>query len=206
MASELRAGGIVLAGGASRRMGTPKAALDWHGVPLAAHVAGVVASGVGGPVVVVGAAGQALPPLPPGVLTAADAQPGRGPLEGIAAGLQALAGQADLAFVSAVDSPHLRPAVVALVTAALADPGGIAVPVLAGRAQPLTAAWGLGTLPAVESALAAGRLRVRDLLAACGAVEIGEERLRAADPDLRSFAAMNRPEEYAAARRYAAPS
>ena len=59
------AAAIVLAGGASRRMGRPKALLDWHGTPLVHHVASILA-GVCDPVVVVAAPGDELP-LPAGV-------------------------------------------------------------------------------------------------------------------------------------------
>jgi molybdopterin-guanine dinucleotide biosynthesis protein A len=55
---------IVLAGGRSRRMGRPKALLDWHGSTLVHRAAGLVAREVDGPVVVVRAAGQPLPALP----------------------------------------------------------------------------------------------------------------------------------------------
>src|SRR5215213_7709623 len=61
------AAGIVLAGGRSSRMGTPKAALEWHGSTLLRRVVGVVARSVDGPVVVVRAPGQQLPALPGGV-------------------------------------------------------------------------------------------------------------------------------------------
>src|SRR3954452_12128470 len=77
------AAGIVLAGGRSTRMGTPKAALEWHGSTLLRHVVGLVARGVEGRVVVVRAAGQALPSLPAGVEVAQDAREGRGPLQGL---------------------------------------------------------------------------------------------------------------------------
>src|SRR5687768_14902369 len=81
-AERLRTGGIVLAGGRSTRMGRPKAALEWHGSTLLHRVAGIVGRVVDGPVVVVRAAGQELPGLPPGARTVEDAREGRGPLQG----------------------------------------------------------------------------------------------------------------------------
>jgi molybdopterin-guanine dinucleotide biosynthesis protein A len=94
-------GGVVLAGGRSSRMGTPKAELDWHGVPLVVHVAAAVAQATGGPVVVVGAPGQRLPDR---VTVVHDPEPDRGPLLGLAVGLAAL--DAERAFVCATDQPH----------------------------------------------------------------------------------------------------
>ncbi|MGQ0577248.1 MAG: NTP transferase domain-containing protein, partial [Pseudonocardia sp.] len=81
--------GVVLAGGRSSRMGSPKAALEWHGSTLLARAAGVLARVVDGPVVVVAAPGQELPALPAGVEVARDPVGGRGPVPGIAAGLGA---------------------------------------------------------------------------------------------------------------------
>ena len=54
---------IVLAGGQSSRMGSPKAALDWHGSTLLRRVTGIMGRVVAGPVVVVSAPGQVLPEL-----------------------------------------------------------------------------------------------------------------------------------------------
>ncbi|HEV2753369.1 MAG TPA: NTP transferase domain-containing protein, partial [Solirubrobacteraceae bacterium] len=68
-----RIAGIVLAGGRSTRMGAAKAALEWHGSTLLRRVAGLVARGVDGPVVVVRAPGQALPALPATIELADDA-------------------------------------------------------------------------------------------------------------------------------------
>src|ERR671910_436371 len=72
--------GIVLAGGRSRRVGTPKAWLDWHGSTLLRRACGIVARGTSGPVLVVRAPGQELPPLPDGVRVVEDAREGQGPL------------------------------------------------------------------------------------------------------------------------------
>src|SRR4051812_34909297 len=104
------AAGVVLEGGRSRRMGRPKATLEWHGSTLVRRVGGLLARAVDGPVIVVTAPGQALPALPFEVVE--DAREGQGPLQGIAAGLGALRGRAALAFVSAVDVPLLDPSFV----------------------------------------------------------------------------------------------
>src|SRR5690349_8268256 len=89
-AMSTRAAAIVLAGGGSTRMGTDKASLDWHGTTLLRRAVGIAHRAVDGPVIVVRAAGQRLPLLPDGVELAQDARPDRGPLEGLAAGLDTL--------------------------------------------------------------------------------------------------------------------
>src|ERR671933_1300330 len=103
------AAGIVLAGGRSSRMGSPKAALEWHGSTLLRRVVGIVARGVDGPVVVVRAPGQPLPALPDGVEVVEDAREGRGPLQGIAAGLHAVGARGRPPFVSASHCSPLDP-------------------------------------------------------------------------------------------------
>ena len=102
----------MLAGGRSTRMGRPKANLEWHGSTLLHRVTGIVGRAVDGPVVVVRAPDQELPELPPGVRVVEDAAEGRGPLQGLAAGLAAVAGEAELAYVSSTDVPLLHPAFV----------------------------------------------------------------------------------------------
>ena len=92
--------GVVLAGGRSSRMGTPKAALEWHGSTLLRRTVGILARATGGPVVVVRARDQELPELPDGIQLVDDPREGKGPVQGLAAGLGALTGQADVAFVS----------------------------------------------------------------------------------------------------------
>ncbi|WP_217913758.1 molybdenum cofactor guanylyltransferase [Miltoncostaea marina] len=199
-------GGIVLAGGASSRMGRPKADLPWDGVPLAARVAGVVAAATD-VVVVVGAAGQRLPPLPPGVETARDARPGRGPLEGMVAGLEALGGRAGRVFVTGVDAPHLHPLLVARVLALLGPGHDAAVPVTGGgRPQPLAAAYRAGVADEARALLDAGRLRMGGLLDRLAvrwldaATLLADPALAAADPHLAGLEDVDTPAQYAAAR------
>src|ERR1700693_6592999 len=70
--------GVVLAGGRSSRMGTPKAALEWHGSTLLRRTVGILARATGGPVVGVRAPGQELPALPPDVGVIDDPREGKG--------------------------------------------------------------------------------------------------------------------------------
>jgi molybdenum cofactor guanylyltransferase len=184
------AAAIVLAGGMSSRMGVPKALLDWHGTPLVHRVAGILAR-VCHPVVVVAAAGQELP-VPAGVEIAVDAAPGRGPLEGVAAGIRALDGRAHVAFLAATDLPLLHAEFVTALVAALED-FDAAVAVADGRDQPLAAAYTARLLTTAPSLLAAGRTRASDLLRG-GRVR----RLELDDlPRPESLRGMNTPEEYA---------
>ena len=76
-----------------------------------------------GPVVVVRAPGQDLPDLPKGTVVVEDPREGKGPVQGIAAGLTALSGQAETAFVASTDMPFLHPAFVRRVLRVLEQDG-----------------------------------------------------------------------------------
>ena len=203
---------IVLAGGRSTRMGREKATLEWHGSTLLRRAVGIVGRCVDGPVVVVHAAGQALPGLPPGVQLAIDEREARGPLQGIAAGLRALGGRAEVVFVCGVDAPLLHPALVAHVIAALGAGDDVALPHAHGFPHPLAAAYRAATIaPLVDEQLAHDRLGTRPLLRRCRVRRLDEAALLAdravarLDPDLHSLDNLNEPAEYAAARRRPPP-
>jgi molybdenum cofactor guanylyltransferase len=190
--------GIVLAGGRSSRMGRPKASLDWHGTTLLRRVCGLVGRGAAGPVVVVRAPGQELPPLPPGVRVVDDAREGHGPLQGLLAGLEAV--EADVAFVASTDVPFLHPRFVAAVCrAASADGADAAVPHLAGHRQPLLAAYRTALAPLVGELVAADRLKPAFLFERC------EVRWLEELPHPESVRNLNTPEDYDAARAEPAP-
>jgi molybdopterin-guanine dinucleotide biosynthesis protein A len=184
------AAGIVLAGGRSSRMGTSKAWLDWHGSTLLRRTCGVVARGAGGPVVVVRAPGQELPPLPEGVRVVEDAREGRGPLQGLLAGLEAVDGE--LAFAASTDMPFLHPRFVAAVCAA-AQGVDAAVPHLGGFRQPLAAAYRTALAPLVGELVAAGRMKPAFLFERC------ETRWLEELPNPESVRNLNAREDYDAA-------
>jgi molybdenum cofactor guanylyltransferase len=197
---------IVLAGGQSTRMGRPKALLEWHGSTLVRRAAGLVARVVDGPVVVVRAAGQALPALPRGTELAEDAREARGPLQAMAAGLQALGVRAEIVFVTGVDAPLLHPALVAHVLASLGPDDDVALPHAHGFPHPLAAAYRAATIaPLIEQLLAEDSLGTRPLMRRCRVRRLDEAALladravAALDPQLLSLENLNEPADYAAA-------
>ena len=119
--SAFRVGGVVLCGGRSSRMGRPKAWLPFGDELMLPRVVRIL-RGVVDPVVVVAAPGQDVPPLPPEVEIVRDEVEHRGPLGGLAAGLAALDGRADAAYLSACDVPFLRPEFIRRVVEVLEEP------------------------------------------------------------------------------------
>lgn len=185
--------GVVLVGGRSARMGTPKAALEWQGSTLLRRTAGVLARGSGGPVVVVRAPGQELPDLPGPVIVATDPRENKGPLQGIAAGLAALEGLADIAFVAATDMPFLGPGFVRRVLGAVDDDTDVALPVVGGYRQPVAAAYRVSLAPTADRLVAEGRLKPGFLFGECRVRHID-------DPDPDSVINVNTPADYERAR------
>jgi molybdenum cofactor guanylyltransferase len=194
-------------------MGTPKAALEWHGSTLLGRTVGIMARATSGPVVVVRAPGQGLPELPGGTLVADDPREGRGPVQGIAAGLAALTGRAEAAFVSSTDLPFLHPAFIRRVLRVLADSEDtdVALPVAHGYKQPLAAAYRVALAGPAERLVKEDRLRPAFLFDECRVETLDDTALKrdpelaALDPDLDSVLNVNTPADYEAARARPAP-
>jgi molybdopterin-guanine dinucleotide biosynthesis protein A len=205
------AAGIVLAGGRSSRMGTPKAALEWHGSTLLRRVVGIVGRAIDGPVIVVRAPGQELPSLPPGVEIVDDAREGRGPLQGLEAGLAAAREHAPVAYASSTDVPLLHTRFVRRVVAAVDDGIDVALPQIRGFPQPLAAAYRTELVEVVARLIAEDRMRPAFLFEACRTTRLDADALlddpalAALDPELDSVLNLNEPADYDAARARPAP-
>jgi molybdopterin-guanine dinucleotide biosynthesis protein A len=189
-----RAGGIVLCGGKSTRMGSAKALLPFGPETMLQRVVRLL-GGVVAPIVVVAAADQALPGLPAGVIVTRDEREARGPLEGLRAGLKALPEDVDAAYVTSCDVPLLEPAFV-LRMIDLARGADIAVMEIDGFPHPLSAVYRRATLPFVEDLLARDRLRPVFLFDAVRTRRVRPEEMTDVDPGLRTLANLNTPEEY----------
>ncbi len=192
-------------------MGSPKAALEWHGSTLLRRVTGIVARVVNGPVIVVRAPGQPLPPLGAGVEIVDDATEGRGPLQGLAGGLRAIGDRASVAYLSSTDVPLLHPAFVRRVVGALGDDQDVVLPEIGGHRQPLAAAYRTSLLAVVEELIAADRLKPAFIFDRCRVLRLGEPALLAdsalarADPELSSVQNLNEQADYRRARALPGP-
>jgi molybdopterin-guanine dinucleotide biosynthesis protein A len=187
------AGGIVLAGGKSTRMGTSKALLPFGPETMLQRVVRVLGDLLD-PIVVVTAADQELPALPPEVIVTRDEREGRGPLEGLRAGLKALPMEAEVAYVTSCDVPLLVPGFVRQMLD-LADGFDVAVMEIDGFTHPLSAVYRRSTLTVVEELLAKDRLRPVFLFDAVRTRRVRPHEVTA-DPDLRTLRNLNTPDDY----------
>ncbi len=190
-------GGIVLCGGESTRMGRSKAWLPIGEEFLLQRVVRVVGEAVG-PVVVVAAEGQEVPPLPATVELVRDRIAGKGPLAGFLAGLEAFADRVDAVYLSAGDMPFLRPGFVRRVVESLAE-FDIAVPRVDGRRHPLAGVYRTSVRAAAEGLLATRRAGPVHLFDVVPTRYLGPEAFADVDPGCVSLRNVNTPEEYAAA-------
>ncbi len=169
---DLRCGAVVLAGGASRRMGRPKAQLPFGDRSMLEHVVAIMQQ-VASKVVVAGSLavkqedGCWVPSRDVAIIQ--DRITGRGPIEGLAVGLASLAPIADLALAVACDTPlvtadFFRRLVAGYATEAASHQAPLAVVVRdAKRLHPLPAVYDLRALPLIEQAIERGSLRMGDL-------------------------------------------
>jgi molybdopterin-guanine dinucleotide biosynthesis protein A len=142
--------GVLLTGGASRRMGIDKARLVVNGETLAVRSARVLAA-VCDPVIEVGLAVSGLPAV-------REEPPGGGPLAGLLAGVGAL-GEPLSVVLLACDLANISAPVLQL----LVDrPGsGTVIPVVDGRPQYACARYGAAAFEAARAALQRGDASLR---------------------------------------------
>jgi molybdopterin-guanine dinucleotide biosynthesis protein A len=195
----MRVGGIVLCGGQSKRMGRPKAWLPFGNESMLARVVRLLSDAVT-PLVVVAAPDQDVPSLPSAITVVRDEEKDRGPLQGLAAGLDALRGRADAAYASSCDVPFLRPAFVRRLIDLLGD-HVIAVPHVGNYHHPLAAVYRLEVAGTVRQLLAENRLRPFFLFKAVRTRVVEPHELLDVDPTFATLRNLNSPEEYAAALR-----
>ena len=193
----MTAGGIVLCGGKSTRMGVAKATLPFGPETMLQRVVRLLGAMVS-PIVAVAAQEQVLPALPAEVIVTRDEREAKGPLEGLRAGLKALPPSVEAAYVTSCDVPLLVPGFVERMLVLLGD-HDIAVMEIDGFTHPLSAVYRRSVLPKVEELLAQDRLRPVFLFEAVRTRRVSPAEMREVDPDLRTLRNLNTREDYEAA-------
>jgi len=201
---------IILAGGQSRRMGTDKAWLRLpSGGPTLIERVGTAlrTAGAHEVIVVIGGQEARLPAMDARFVR--DAQPGAGPLAGLATGLAAI--DTDGALVLACDLPYLS---VPLLRWMIAQPNNdewdALIPFLPddggdhrkGGWQPLHARYTRACLAPIRAALEAGERRMTAFLPHIRVRTLTAEAMRPYDPALRSTHSVNTPDAWAEAARW----
>ncbi len=181
---------VILAGGASRRMGHPKHLLTTPGGTLVEHIAERL-SPLFAETLLVGRSGDG---VPAGLRFVEDLRPERSPLVGIYSGLCAATTEACL--VIGCDMPFVMPELVSKLLGSMGE-SDVTVPIVNGFYEPLLAIYrtSVACMSAVDRALNEKRFKVTSFYPDVAVQEIPESALRQVDPDLRSFTNINTPKQ-----------
>ncbi len=188
---------IVLCGGASRRMGYPKAMLKLGETTFLEAVVRAVAE-VCPTVVIVAAPQQSVPQLDVQVRITRDRVAHQGPLSAIACGLMELPETSQHVFVTGTDTPLLRPALVEGLFR-MADGHDLAIANDGKRRQPLLAVYEVAFVRRkIEELMTSNQHRAQAIAENANVFEMTLEMLRQFDPDLASLRNVNEPADYKA--------
>ena len=161
--------GVVLTGGASRRMGRDKASIEIDGRPMVAGVAEALTGAGAAELFVCGPATATLDSL--GLRVVPDRWPGEGPLGAIITSLGAASHERVLVVATDLVTPS--DSALAAIAAVRADADAdLVLPVVAGRRQYLTALWHKRSLSVLEAAFADGARSIRELIGSLTVIEV----------------------------------
>ncbi|WP_169974441.1 molybdenum cofactor guanylyltransferase [Tautonia rosea] len=191
-----RLGAVILCGGRSRRMGRPKEWMPIGEETFLQRMVRLVSTRT--PLVVVAAAkGQELPALPAEVERVFDLEPDRGPLQGFAVGMQALASRSTWAFACATDCPLLRPEWIDRLLACTSDKMDLILPHVEGHDQPLAALYRPEVAAeAAAELLATGQTPLRLIRNQLRTHTVEAEILADVDPDFLTVRNINTQSDY----------
>jgi molybdopterin-guanine dinucleotide biosynthesis protein A len=194
VSSANEAGAIVLVGGQSSRMGRPKAALDFGGVPLLTRIVIELKRRFDEIVIVAAPVSAGQPRIEiPGLKIVHDETAFAGPLDALRRGLDTL--DSGIAFVCSCDLPLLN-SDVAIELVAMLENFDAVLPEVGGKLQPLHAIYRKQCARAIETLAPSGEKRMTAAARSINAKKVDESELRKIDPELRSFFNVNTPDDY----------
>ena len=182
--------GVILAGGASSRMGSNKALLPYRGGRFIEAIYRLLA-GLFEEVLVVTNTPEQYRFLP--CRKVPDLFPGMGALAGLHAGLRQSAGP--WIFAVACDMPYLNGDLIRRLFAQ-GEGADVVIPESGWGAEPLHAFYGKGCLPSMEAALSVGERRIVSFYCRVRVRRVSAEEVAVVDPRFDSFRNVNTPAEY----------
>lgn len=199
MGNSTEVSGVIMAGGASQRLGRSKALERIGGKTLIERVIDSLVPLTTEVLVVVARPEQAAAlALPPWVRVVSDRYPGRGSLGGIFTGVDASAQLWSL--VVACDMPFLNRELLRHLTEESSDVDAV-VPRLGGQPEPLHALYSKACLAPVEGMLRSGQLKIAPLFEAVRVRYVDEGTIDRLDPGHLSFFNINTQADLREARR-----
>jgi molybdopterin-guanine dinucleotide biosynthesis protein A len=195
--------GVISAGGASMRYGSPKALALVGGRRVIDRVADALRAGLGHGRVMAIINDEALAQAV-GLQHRGDVLTGVGPLAGVHAALHYAAGHGyDRAFVAGCDMPLLEPALIAALVSR-SDDADIVIPASEGprRVEPLCACYSTRCIAAIEAATSRGDRRMIGFHADVRVNVLGLDEVRAFGDPARMFLNLNTPADRLAAERW----
>jgi molybdopterin-guanine dinucleotide biosynthesis protein A len=186
--------GIVLAGGASVRLGQDKALVEIAGRTLVERVVDVLRSVVD-EIVLVTPSPERLAWL--GLSAVGDVYPGVGTLGGLHAGLSAIGSPYGL--VVGCDMPLLKRGLLAYMISQIGD-AEVIMPRVGRFYEPLHAIYARSILSTLEARILAGQRRIRQACDGLRTRYVLEDEIARYDPEHLSFYNVNTPQELERAR------
>ena len=191
---------IILAGGRSSRMGSPKAQLKFGGQTILERIISELRTSFDDIIIVAAPSGLVGGSASDqrNLTIVRDEREYQGPLSALASGLRTI--RNDAAFVCSCDLPLLN-SHVAQSLCAMLDKQDAVIPEIAGLAQPLHAVYRNRCVAPIDAMVARGERRLTRIVDSLSVRRVDETELRSIDPELHSFLNVNTPEDYQRALR-----
>ncbi len=181
---------LILAGGASSRMGCPKHLLPASGGTMVDHIINRLGSLFTEIII----AGRSLDLSRSNVRIVEDIRPEQSPLVGILSGMKV--SSTSNVFVLGCDMPFVKPGLIHLLTSRKEDTNDVVIPVVRGYLEPLCAIYSCSISDRITQYLDSGGRKVTGFFQTVSVTEVRESEIRLFDPLLKSFTNLNTPSDY----------
>jgi molybdopterin-guanine dinucleotide biosynthesis protein A len=189
---------IIVAGGDSTRLGRDKALESIGGMPILERV--LISAAAFGPAFIVANDPRKYDAFADRAELLADLRPHSGPLGGLLTGLKSSPDERNVLLPC--DAPFINPKIIELLLAKQAVADAV-VPTTRGRIHTTLAGYSRTCLPAIESAMDSGKLRMVDFFPEVQVAYLDDDILNEVDPEGLCFFNVNTEDDVAEAVRIA---